>query len=130
MKKTKLYKITKDTILKSDSTNKDVAYINKDGNLVLSDKDGSAYITYTTEKETFKYYVVVKNGKVYLTLYENSKTLDNELKNWSDKTTDTSGAITDKTEVKEKYTILDTSKVYEVTKDTIIKSDSTNKDVA
>ena len=127
---TKLYKITKDTILKSDSTNKDVAYINKDGNLVLSDKDGTADITYTTGKGTFKYHIVVKNGKVYLTLYENSKTLDNELKNWSDKTTDTSGAITDKTEVKEKYTILDTSKIYEVTKDTIIKSDSTNKDVA
>lgn len=74
----KNYTLTKDKILSSNSTDTSVAYINSDGKLILG-KDGSAYITYTTEKGEFKYYVVVDGDKAYLTIPENADYLNNTL---------------------------------------------------
>lgn len=74
----KNYTLTKDKILSSNSTDASVAYINSDGKLILG-KDGSAYITYTTEKGEFKYYVVVDGDKAYLTIPENADYLNNTL---------------------------------------------------
>lgn len=118
---TKIYRLTKDKILKSESTDTNVAYVNDEGKLILG-SDGKTYITYTTEKGSYKYYIVIEGEKGYLTIPENAAALDAELSK--------ADAITGNKDLNEKYISLDVSKTYTVDKNKITKSESTDKNIA